>query len=196
MGFDKAELFLGNKTFAERAVISLRAVAPENIYLIGNNPKYSVDLPVLPDLIKKNSRGSIIGLYTALFHTKSEWTAVLACDLPFVTGELFKRLASFITEDFDAVVPKQPDGKIQPLCALYRRNSCLIKVEEMLKEENWKLKVLTDRLKTRFVEFDFFRDMSCAEQLFFNVNTPEDYEKVKQIFAEENQIALLDKPLG
>ena len=102
---DKAELLLGGKTFIEHAAFSLQTIAPQNIYTVGNGKKESFGLPVLSDAIDKNTRGAIIGLYTTLVHTKAEWTAVLACDFPFMTGELFEKLISLTTEDFDAVVP-------------------------------------------------------------------------------------------
>ena len=115
---DKAELLLGGKTFIERAAFSLKTIAPQNIYIVGNGKKESFGLPVLPDVIDKTAHGAIIGLYTAFVHTKAEWTAVIACDLSFVTGELFENLTSLTTEDFDAVVPVQPGDRTQPLCAL------------------------------------------------------------------------------
>lgn len=182
MGFDKSELVLGGKTFVERAALSLKTIKPEHLFIVGNRPNYSIKLPVLHDSTEKNTRASLIGLYTALRHTKTEWAAILACDLPFATGDLFERLISLRTENYDAVIPIQADGKSQPLCALYRR-SCLPAIEEMLRENNWKLQSLLARVKSRMIDFDCFRDLNSAEYLFFNVNTPEDYEKAKQISA-------------
>lgn len=185
MGQDKTELLLGGKTFIEHAAFSLQTIAPQNVYIVGNGNIKSSGLPTLLDAVDKNARGAIIGLYTALVNTKTEWTAVLACDLPFVTRELFEKLISLATEDFDAVVPVQHDGRAQPLCALYRRESCLPVVEEMLGEGVWKLQELLRRVKTRFVEFAILRDLPRAEHFFFNVNTPEDYQKARQIINDK-----------
>lgn len=45
------------------------------------------------DLMKKKvSRGALIGLNTALLYAQSERIAGVACDLPFVTGDLMTRL--------------------------------------------------------------------------------------------------------
>ena len=49
---------------------------------------------------------------------------MVACDFPFVTGELFDRLAS-VRQHFEAVAPIQQDGIPQPLCSLYRVKPCL-----------------------------------------------------------------------
>ncbi len=178
---DKAELLLGGKTFVEHAAFSLQAIAPQNVYIVGNDKKESIGLPVLPDAIDKNARGAIIGLYTALVHTKDEWTAVLACDLPFVTSELFEKLILLATEDFDAVVPIQPDGRAQPLCALYKPKFCLPFVEKMLDRKEWSLQKLLHHLKTRYVKFAEFSNLLGSEYFFFNVNTPEEYDRAGEI---------------
>jgi molybdopterin-guanine dinucleotide biosynthesis protein A len=102
--------------------------------------------------------------------------AVVACDLPFVTADLFERLAAFVAEnDFDAVVPVQPDGRAQPLCAIYKCAACLPPIEEMLRGDDWSLRNFHERINTRFVEFERLRDLPDSDFFFLNVNTPEDY---------------------
>jgi molybdopterin-guanine dinucleotide biosynthesis protein A len=64
--------------------------------------------------------GAWSGLHAAVAYSRSEWALVLACDYPFVTSDLLTLLAGFASKECDAVVPVQPDGRLQPLCALYR----------------------------------------------------------------------------
>ncbi|MER3461713.1 MAG: hypothetical protein C4342_01390 [Armatimonadota bacterium] len=109
---------------------------------------------------------------------------MLACDLPFVSGELFKKLASFDRKDFDAVVPVQQDLRAQPLCALYRRASCLPIVETMLAGDDWSLQELLRRVETRFVGFDEISDLPNSGHFFFNVNTPADYKTAEAALAK------------
>lgn len=179
MGRDKALLQIGGQTLVERAADALSEIAPERIFVVGNFAPDSFDFPVLHDVSNKRGRGSIIGLQTALHHAE-DWAAVLACDLPFVTGAVFKRLANLKTPDFDAVVPIQADGKPQPLCALYKRENCLTEIEICLSEADWKLQNFLRRIRTRFVEWNNFADLPNAENLFFNVNTPEDFAAVEK----------------
>ncbi len=188
MGENKADLILGGKTFIERAAFALSAVA-NRIFVVGNLKGNSHELPILPDefLVKNNEqkRGAIIGLHTALANTKTDWAAVLACDLPFASGELFKKLATLDRRSFDAVVSLQKDLRAQPLCALYRRDACLPVVEAILDDgDDWSLRNLLRRVKTRFVGFDEVSDLPNAELLFFNVNTPEDYAAAQAALAK------------
>ena len=178
MGRDKADLCLSGKTFVERSAAALSAVATERLFIVGNLKKGACGLLVVPDEYVGKSderRAAIIGLHAALSKTNAKWTAVLACDLPFASGDLFLRLASFRDENFDAVVPIQADGRSQPLCALYRRQTCLPVVEAILGGNDWSLRKLLRSLNTRFVCFDEISDLPNAEHFFLNVNTPEDH---------------------
>ena len=182
MGRNKADLKLDGKTFPERAAEALSALEPRRIFLIGNfsSENETRVFEVLPDVFKSDSRAAIIGLHTALFHAETKWIAVLACDLPFASGELFTRLASFVKPEIDAVVPLQKDQRAQPLCALYRK-TCLPKVEAALASNEWSLKKLLEKFETRFVRFEEICDLPNAENFFFNVNTPADFARAEQI---------------
>ncbi|HYP50389.1 MAG TPA: molybdenum cofactor guanylyltransferase [Pyrinomonadaceae bacterium] len=182
MGENKAHLKLGGKTFVERAALSLSAIKPRRIFLVGNftNENKAAEIEILLDVFKSDTRASIIGLHTALFHAETEWIAVLACDLPFASGALLKRLTEFVRDEADAVVPLQKDERAQPLCALYRK-TCLPKVETALTSNEWRLKKLLEKLETRFVRFEEIGDLPNAENFFFNVNTPADFARAVQI---------------
>ncbi|HEX8567289.1 MAG TPA: molybdenum cofactor guanylyltransferase [Pyrinomonadaceae bacterium] len=180
MGENKAHLKLGGKTFIERAALSLSAIEPRRIFLVGNFTIENKVIEILPDVFKPASRASIIGLHTALFHAEAEWIAALACDLPFASGALFKRLTGFVQDEFEAIVPLQKDERAQPLCALYRKN-CLSKIETALTSNEWSLKKLLEKLETRFVRFEEIGELPNAENFFFNVNTPADFARAVQI---------------
>ena len=183
MGHNKANLLLGGTTLAERAAKTLSIVA-NPVFLVGNFEIEYTSLPIIADEpVGNKGRGAIIGLYTALLHAKTEWAAVLACDLPFVSGELLTRMASLLPQFADspedeagAVLAEQPDGRLQPLCGLYRRHRCLPEVEKMLSEDNWRLQGLPDRIGAFVLRFHEISDMPNASDLFMNVNTPEDYK--------------------
>jgi molybdopterin-guanine dinucleotide biosynthesis protein A len=102
---------------------------------------------------------------------------VLACDLPFVNAGLFRLLITVAENDHgdhDAVVPVQPDGRPQPLAALYRRR-CLNAVEGMLTRGELSLKRLLAGLNVRWLKPDEYRSLAPESGLFLNVNTPVDF---------------------
>ena len=125
--------------------------------------------------------GPLVGLFTALRDAQSEWFIAAACDLPFGTGELFGRLLSECSDDLDAVVPVQPDGTPQPLCAAYRVAACLSATEDAITDAQLSMFALLDRVRTRFVPFEDLAGLPGSGLFFFNINTPEDLAKASEI---------------
>jgi molybdopterin-guanine dinucleotide biosynthesis protein A len=178
MGADKALLDLGGQNFVERIHAALASITPRAT-LVGTN---RVDakwprLPAVPDVYIK--WGALGGLHAALAACHAEWAMVVACDLPFVTGELFVRLVS-LRENFDAVVPVQPDGRWQPLCALYRASVCRERARELIASDERRPRALLNQINTRPVAFKELGDLQGANLFFTNVNTPEDYADARK----------------
>ncbi len=178
MGEDKARLTLGGLNFVEHIRVALDALAAR-ITLVGAAERCAAwpRLPSVPDFYVE--WGALGGLHAALTACRAEWAVVVACDLPFVTGELFLRLAS-LRENFDAVVPVQQDGRWQPLCALYRASRAGALAAELIATGERRPRALLDQLRTRRVAFDELSSLRGADLFFTNVNTPEDYARARE----------------
>jgi molybdopterin-guanine dinucleotide biosynthesis protein A len=179
MGADKAGLDFGGETLVARAARSLGAIAARVRVVSSREGHERAGLHVVRDV--HEGAGALGGIHAALGACRAPWAAIVSCDLPFATGDLFARLASFAAEDFDAVAPVQPDGRVQPLCALYAAATCLRATEEMLAAGERRPRVLLGRLRTRWVAPAELSDLPRAELFFSNVNTPEDYERAKAV---------------
>jgi molybdopterin-guanine dinucleotide biosynthesis protein A len=177
MGTDKARLTLGGRTFLERVAAALGAITSE-ISVVSARPETNAPgFPLVADIYR--DCGALGGLHAALLACRAPWAAVVSCDLPFVTGELFARLCELRTAEADAVVPRQPDGRPQPLCALYSPSRCLELVARLLSEGERRPRVLLQRSVTRWVAPAELADLGDADLFFLNVNTPEDYERAR-----------------
>ena len=182
MGTDKARLVLGGRTFIERIAGELELVVNQ-VTLVGSpaaNERIVLNgqsLPVVPDIYEK--WGALGGLHAALAAAKAKWALVVACDLPFVTAELFRHLTG-LRSDYEIVAPIQPDGRPQPLCACYRTAQCLKNVEHLIKGGERRPMTLLQSLRTRWVPFEEVAALRGAEQFFENVNTPADYVRAQQ----------------
>ncbi|HEX8355400.1 MAG TPA: NTP transferase domain-containing protein, partial [Pyrinomonadaceae bacterium] len=121
--------------------------------------------------------GAIGGLHAALSACGARWAAVVSCDLPFVSGELFARLASLRQEASEAVAPLQEDGRPQPLCALYAAAECRAAAEELIGAGELRPRALLRRVRTRWVAFEELSDLEGSRLFFTNVNTPAEYEE-------------------
>src|SRR5947209_14226032 len=167
MGTDKALLELGGRTFVERIHAALSSVTTK-VSLVGAKERFAqwpVALPIVPDVHVK--WGALGGLHAALSACRAEWAAVVACDLPFINGDLFVRLAS-LRENFDAVVPTQSDGRWQPLCALYRAAACHKVAERLIIEGERRPRALLKSVNVRSVAFHELSDLDGAERFFIN----------------------------
>lgn len=187
MGTDKSQLMLDGQSFVERIAMELGA-ATASTKVVGNNTAASqLNLPAAPDIYPH--WGALGGVHAALSTCSAEWALVVACDFPFVTRELFVRLAS-LRDDFDAVAPIQSDGIPQPLCALYRVEPCLGRAEQLIKSGGRKPVALLQSVHTRWVSFDELANLEGANHFFDNINTPEDYARMSEKGLSTDDLAM------
>lgn len=177
MGTDKSQLHLDGQTFVERISSALSHAGAQTSLVGAPEDSATGHLPVVADVYRK--WGALGGLHAALAACRAPWAAVVACDLPFVTGELFMHLAS-LREGFDAVVPVERDGRPQPLCALYRVEPCRKRAEGLIAAGERRPRALLRAVKTRWVAMAELADIKGAPLFFTNVNTPEDYLEARK----------------
>jgi molybdopterin-guanine dinucleotide biosynthesis protein A len=174
MGTDKAALRLEGRSFVQRIAEELLLVT-DSVTLIGQDSKtLEPNLPSAPDVY--GNWGALGGVHAALYASKSPWSLIVACDLPFVTAGLFARLAD-LRDDFEAVAAIQKDGRPQPLAALYRNDPCLERAEQLIKSGERRPIALLQSVRTRWTDFSELQELPGSEHFFDNINTPQDYEQ-------------------
>jgi molybdopterin-guanine dinucleotide biosynthesis protein A len=185
MGIDKAFLKLDGATFLERAVNALESVCENRVKIVLNQTQahfienFPRPISYLFDVYK--NRGPLGGIHAALKDSDTDFSLILACDLPLVSFETIKTLAQIVLhapENFAAFVPRETDGRFQPLCAAYNAKKCLPVIEEMLKTEtSASMKDFLRRIPVRFIEQS---ELTAGEtqNLFFNVNCPSDFRQL------------------
>jgi molybdopterin-guanine dinucleotide biosynthesis protein A len=179
MGEDKSRLVFNGKSTIEMISQAMRPVTP-TIHTVGSLQIDPSGLPDVPDLIGR--WGPLGGIQAALRAAVSEQCLIVACDLPFVSADLFTRLLE-LSGDSDATVPIQADGYRQALCAIYRRLPCLEAAERSIAKAEHSPRAVLDKVKTRYVPFDEISDLNQANLFFFNVNTPGDRQRANEIAA-------------
>jgi molybdopterin-guanine dinucleotide biosynthesis protein A len=177
MGTDKSRLLLNGETFVEHIAKELLSLA-DSVKIVGKNSgQLALKLPSAPDIYPR--WGALGGVHAALEACRSQWAAIVACDLPFVSAALIARLASF-RENFAAVAPIQSDGRPQPLCALYQVIPCLTQADQLIKSGERRPIALLQSVSARWVSFAELADLVGADRFFDNINTPQDYVRVTQ----------------
>ncbi len=144
----------------------------------------TVDIPIVYDSSRERTiMGAIIDAIEA---SKSEWTFVIAVDLPLVNWAIVEWMASNIRHKCQAtfIIPELANGS-QPLCALYQKKSV-----ELLRN---RLNLNQQRMQ------NICNDVSCLnlpipsklQWQFLNMNTAEDLIQAEYL-AEKNKIKFVE----
>lgn len=127
MGRNKALLPYRGGALVESVARAVERAAGSAV-LVGNPGSYSrLQFPVTPDIYP--GEGPLGGILTALQHADSsshltDWNLIVACDMPGLTADFLRSLLEAAERsDADALVPRGPSGRLEPLCAVYRLRS-------------------------------------------------------------------------
>jgi molybdopterin-guanine dinucleotide biosynthesis protein A len=176
MGENKALLSFHGETLIERIISRVKDIA-EELVITSNQPEELEFLPppVFADVIK--DKGALGGLLTAFSIVTSPVVIVVACDMPFVNATLLAaELEEIERGPFDAVVPRTDFGS-EPFHSVYRREPCLDAVNSSLDQGLRRADSWHPLVKTRYVDAGFCKGYDPHGLAFFNINTPEDYQK-------------------
>lgn len=169
MGFNKAFIRLETETLIERAVGVFSPLFSETILIANDIPLYQdLGVTVYSDLIK--GAGSLGGVFTALFHSTSDHTFVVACDMPFLDARCIERVLKDRGKA-ECVIPFI-GGRLHPLHALYSKK-CMKEIEAAIREGDLRITALFDRIRTRRLTEDDFKGLPIASSVE-NINTREE----------------------
>jgi molybdopterin-guanine dinucleotide biosynthesis protein A len=130
MGRDKARIELADRGLIEYPLAALREVAARVVLATGTRPRYA-ELGHEAVLDGLADGGPLAGLLAGLEAARTEWVAVLACDMPRAgAGVLRELLARAAKDDLDACLLGIERGT-QPMLAVYRA-SCAPAVRRAL----------------------------------------------------------------
>lgn len=179
MGTEKALLAVDGKTLIDHAIAQARSIS-EDILIAGPKETFSAYGRLVADVYK--DCGPLGGIHGALTRTQTDLNLMLSVDTPFITKDFLAYLADAARNNPQAVVtvPRTKDG-LQPLCAIYRK-SFLPMAEQALKEGRLKLDALFHPASTHIIDLssDVMKQRGFSSAMFDNLNTREDYERVKR----------------
>lgn len=175
-GANKAALRVGGHRIIDRQIALLRQVA-EPLFIVAREPDgfRDLEIPVVADLVPE--LGPLGGIYTALVSSPHARTLIVACDLPFLSLPLLRRLAQPTRADL--VIPRTTAG-YEPLCATWGV-ACLTPVRRRLEAGHLKASLLVEDVRIEEVTPAFLASCDPHGRLFLNVNTPHEYERAEAL---------------
>ena len=193
MGQNKALLQLGDSSLIAHVIRRMRLATDELLLISNYHAEYAhLDLPMHSDSVP--DAGALGGIYTGLTYASYDAVLCVACDSPFLQPELLSYLVSVLGE-YDAVMPytyKTPPSDnaeaqitLQTLCAVYSKR-CLPIIERMLNEPDLRVHALQERANILTLAPELWKTYDSEGHSFFNVNTPEDFEKAQTLVQHTN----------
>jgi molybdopterin-guanine dinucleotide biosynthesis protein A len=186
MGSDKGRLPFMHRALILRVIERLAPLADEVIVTTNRPDDYKfLGVPLFRDVVP--GRGALGGLYTALQAASHPLVAVVACDMPFASRELFEYEYSLIVEKaVDVVIPASAEG-LEPMHAIFRRATCLPAVQTAVQQNEWKLISWFAQVQVHTLPVAQVTRFDSHGRIFMNVNTPADLELAEEIARGEDQ---------
>jgi molybdopterin-guanine dinucleotide biosynthesis protein A len=150
------------------------AVAPARI--VGDVKKFGAFGTVIEDVYKE--RGPLGGIHAALSSSETEWNLILAVDLPLLTPPFLEYLLGQARQSQAMVTVPMVAGFFQPLAAVYRKKFATL-AEPALREGKNKIDPLFATANTHMIQAEELAQAGFSEEMFRNVNTPEDFDGLK-----------------
>jgi len=180
MGTDKALLPLvaGGQPMLGLVLERLSSIS-DDVFIVANEQERYASFGgrVVPDL--HPHVGALGGIHAAITWSTHEHCLVVACDMPFLSLPLLRRMVS-VPRNYDVLVPLIPgesrqrgDGLVfQTLHAVYSKE-CLPFIEKRISEGKKQVVGFFEDVRVRTLDVGEIARWDPDLQSFFNANTPE-----------------------
>lgn len=176
MGENKSLLLYKEKPIITHIVEAIRPFV-KCIMIVTNEPEFYSFLENVifkEDIIK--GKGPMGGIYTGLNYSETDLSFVVACDMPFIKGELIPFLKKRIGNKFGCI-PFNGEY-FETLAALYNKKTKEF-FDFFMKGKIKKLQYLLKELDIVRVDEEIIYN-KFGKHIFYNMNTQESYKKIKK----------------
>ena len=184
MGEDKAFLRFEGQSFIARTLGELKTLTDEIIVPVGEKPRSLFQMFAGDNVQIVNDAypiGSPVGgMLSALDVAERRYVAVLACDSPLVSADVFRLLYRRAT-NHSAAVPIWENGNTEPLVSIYDSLELKNAIHKLVHGGELRPKRIFQYLRDiAFVSVDDLRQVDPELTSFLNINTPADLAMLRQ----------------
>jgi len=182
-GTDKALAELGGKTMLAQTTELVASVCSE-VFIVAAEGKYpGARAPLRAD--RWPGQGPLGGILTALQSSaqrsaESIWNLIVSCDMPFLTRDWLEFLCQRAQRSAAQVAGAESANGLEPLCACWKTTS-MPSVQAAFDSGVRKVTDAMKRLPMEVLDVSVWRRFDTKGRLFWNINTPADYEEAKRI---------------
>jgi len=186
-GTDKGLLKIANRSLI-MYVTEIASLITDEIFIVTNSNRkielYSKEvknLKIKYFLDLYNDIGPLAGIYTGLINSKKEYSLIIPFDTPFLSKKILFLLIK-LCEDKNAIIPRWPNGHIEPLHAVYKTKIAFTAAKDAIANKEKKVSAMIQRIDdVCYISTNSLRKYDPTLQTFLNINTPLDLEKAKNL---------------
>lgn len=130
----------------------------------------------------------LFGIYTGLVNSKNFYSLVVGSDMPFISYNLLRSIIKNKdnqkyneNKSRDIISIKTLKG-FEALCSIYSKN-CIAIIRKNLKAEKYKISDIFSEFDVKIITQKELELLKIDDLNFFNINTVEDFEKFKNLWA-------------
>ncbi|HEV2196703.1 MAG TPA: molybdenum cofactor guanylyltransferase [Candidatus Acidoferrum sp.] len=188
-GFDKARAELNGQPMLKRMCTLLRGAA-RSVSVVAPFGRYSE----FGERIVEDhwpGEGPLGGIITALMDAHEQlqehtWCLIVGCDMPFLTCEWLTYMKDRALASGAAVIAPQSANGLEPLCACWN-TSATGKLQYAFEDGIRKVTEAMKRVSMEVVDERDWARFDKSGRLFWNMNTPEEYEEARRILESEGR---------
>jgi len=127
----------------------------------------------------------LVAAYTGFKHINSEYSFLLSCDTPLISIELLLLLLKTIG-NANAVIPRHPNGYVEPLQAIYRTRDARKASHQALVNGSLNLRSMIDLLdRVVYLPTERVKEFDPQLLTFLNVNTKSDLRRAEKVLRKQ-----------
>jgi len=183
-GRDKALAKIGGQPMVLRMVELLSNAIKRDVRVVGAATQYEkCGVNCLED--RWPGEGPLGGIITALEDAatsgdRSEWNLIVSCDMPFLTQDWLVFLGEHAAKCNAQVVYPHSGSGPEPLCACWRTDAAA-KLRAEFESGVRKVTEGIALLRAEVLDEKDWKRFDSGGRLFWNMNTPADYEEARRI---------------
>ncbi len=144
--------------------------------------RISSDVRVVVD--GEDFQSPLVGASAGFEASSGDYSLLVPCDTPFISVEAV-RLLFEVCFNVDAVIPRWPNGYIEPLQSVYRTEAALEAARTSLLNGRRDLHSMISLLgRIRYMSTLVIREIDPSLLTFFNVNTGLDLRRAERLFED------------
>lgn len=188
-GQDKGLLLLANKPLVRHVLDVASDIVDETIIVVSSKGQAENFAKVSDSKVKivvdvRDVQSPLVGALTGFEKVHGEYSLLLPCDTPLVSKEILLLLLD-LCGGKNAVIPRWPNGYIEPLQAVYRTKPALEAAKNVLGEGKFNMRSMIDSLGgIRYISTLVLQQLDPKLKTFFNINTPLDLKKAEFMLKE------------